>query len=90
MRAGLLGRRGGVVGVIERLWTAGEMPFRDGLYRPDDTGLEVHVNGPGAYHPDAGQPIPFRLGRVSSRDQWVVRARSLIQIIEARRWRPAR
>jgi len=30
------------------------------------------------------------LGRVSSRDQWVVRARSLIQIIEARRWRPAR
>ncbi|MEI5098505.1 type I polyketide synthase [Streptomyces sp. PmtG] len=31
-----------------------------------------------------------RLGRVSSRDQSVVRVRSLIQIIEARRWRPAR
>jgi hypothetical protein len=30
------------------------------------------------------------LGRVSSRDQWVVGVRSLIQIIEARRWRPAR
>lgn len=50
------------MGLIERLWAAGEMPFRDGLYRPDDTGLELHVDGPGAYHPDAGQPIPFRLG----------------------------
>ncbi|MFF0034146.1 DUF2267 domain-containing protein [Streptomyces avermitilis] len=30
------------------------------------------------------------LGRVSSRDQLVVRVRSLIQIIEARRWRPER
>jgi hypothetical protein len=30
------------------------------------------------------------LGRVSSRDQGVARVRSLIQIIEARRWRPAR
>ncbi|MFJ2577152.1 hypothetical protein [Kitasatospora aureofaciens] len=48
--------------MIERLWTAGEMPLSDGLYRPDDTGLEVHVEGPGAFHPDAGQPIPFRLG----------------------------
>ncbi|MFB7668964.1 hypothetical protein ACFC1R_34465 [Kitasatospora sp. NPDC056138] len=48
--------------MVERLWTAGEMPPRDGLYRPDDTGLEVHVQGPGAYHPDAGQPIPFRIG----------------------------
>ncbi|MGW6058304.1 hypothetical protein [Streptomyces sp. NPDC055189] len=38
------------------------MPCHDGLYRPDDTGLAVHVEGPGAYHPDAGQPIPFRLG----------------------------
>ncbi|MEV6750933.1 hypothetical protein [Streptomyces sp. NPDC051214] len=50
------------MGLVQRLWAAGEMPFRDGLYRPDDTGLAVHVNGPGAYHPDAGQPIPFRLG----------------------------
>ncbi|MFC9242739.1 hypothetical protein ACFT7S_01470 [Streptomyces sp. NPDC057136] len=32
------------------------------MYRQDDTALEVHVPGPGAYHPDAGQPIPFRLG----------------------------
>ncbi|MEU1348094.1 hypothetical protein ACFYPA_26440 [Streptomyces sp. NPDC005775] len=48
--------------MIERLWAAGEMPYRDGLYRPDDTGRDVHVDGPGAYHPDAGQPIPFRLG----------------------------
>lgn len=38
------------------------MPLRDGLYRPDDTGLDLHVDGPGAYHPDAGQPIPFRVG----------------------------
>ncbi|MEV4067616.1 hypothetical protein [Nonomuraea dietziae] len=30
------------------------------------------------------------LGRVSSRDQVVVRVRCLTQIIEARRWRPAR
>jgi hypothetical protein len=50
------------VGKIEALWKAGEMPRRDGLYRPDDTGLELHVDGPGAYHPDAGQPIPFRIG----------------------------
>lgn len=48
--------------MIERLWAAGEMPFHDGLYRPDDTGLELHVVSPGAYRPDAGQPIPFRLG----------------------------
>jgi hypothetical protein len=47
--------------MIEQLWADGEMPFHDGLYRPDDTGLELHVEGPGAYHPDAGQPIPFRL-----------------------------
>ena len=50
------------MGTIEQLWTAGEMPFHDGLYRPDDTGLELYVDGPGAYHPNAGQPIPFRLG----------------------------
>jgi hypothetical protein len=31
-----------------------------------------------------------RLGRVSGRDQCAVRVRSLIQITEARRWRPAR
>ncbi|MFB9512931.1 hypothetical protein [Streptomyces purpureus] len=48
--------------MVEGLWKAGEMPLRDGLYRPDDTGLELHVDGPGAYHPDAGQPIPFRIG----------------------------
>ncbi|MEU9341619.1 hypothetical protein AB0D74_10395 [Streptomyces sp. NPDC048278] len=38
------------------------MPFHDGLYRSDDTGLELYVEGPGAYHPDAGQPVPFRVG----------------------------
>ncbi|MGW5865133.1 hypothetical protein ACWFRJ_23490 [Streptomyces sp. NPDC055239] len=48
--------------MIEQLWVEGEMPFLDGLYRSDDTGIDVHVDGPGAYHPDAGQPIPFRLG----------------------------
>ncbi|MFG3258938.1 hypothetical protein [Streptomyces sp. NPDC048172] len=48
--------------VVERLWAAGEAPSRDGLYRPDDTARDVHVEGPGAYHRDAGQPIPFRLG----------------------------
>lgn len=49
--------------LIERLWAAGEMPFRDGLYRAaDDTALTLYVDGPGAYHPEAGQPIPFRLG----------------------------
>ncbi|MEV1245686.1 hypothetical protein ACIBO2_52785 [Nonomuraea sp. NPDC050022] len=48
------------MGMVEGLWKAREMPLRDGLYRPDDTGLELHVDGPGAYHPDAGQPIPFR------------------------------
>lgn len=52
----------GIVGMIEQLWAAEEMPFHDGLYRPDDTGRELYVDGPGAYHPDAGQPIPFRLG----------------------------
>ncbi|MGX9886956.1 hypothetical protein [Streptomyces sp. NPDC002276] len=50
------------MGMVEGLWKVGEMPLRDGLYRPDDTGLELHVDGPGAYHPDAGQPIPFRVG----------------------------
>lgn len=48
--------------MVEGLWKAGEMPLRDGLYRPDDTGLKLYVDGPGAYHPDAGQPIPFRIG----------------------------
>ncbi|MFD7556248.1 hypothetical protein ACFV9E_17115 [Streptomyces sp. NPDC059835] len=50
------------MGTVEELWRAGEMPLRDGLYRRDDTGSELHVDGPGAYHPDAGQPIPFRVG----------------------------
>lgn len=50
------------MGAVERLWKSGEIPFRDGLYRPDDSALELHVDGPGAYHPDAGQPIPFRIG----------------------------
>lgn len=53
---------GGGAGLVERLWAAGEMVCCDGLYRPDDTAVEVHVPGPGAYHPEAGQPIPFRLG----------------------------
>ncbi|MFI6369241.1 hypothetical protein ACIBG0_41860, partial [Nocardia sp. NPDC050630] len=50
------------MGMVEGLWEASQMPLRDGLYRPDDTGLELYVDGPGAYHPDAGQPIPFRIG----------------------------
>ncbi|WP_405015031.1 hypothetical protein [Kitasatospora sp. NBC_01539] len=50
------------MGIIEQLWADGEMPFVDGLYRPDDTALEVDVPGPGAYHHDAGQPIPFGFG----------------------------
>ncbi|MFF8840748.1 hypothetical protein [Streptomyces sp. NPDC015130] len=49
-------------GTVLRLWAAGEVPYRDGLYRPDDTALELIVEGPGAYHPDARRPIPFRLG----------------------------
>ncbi|WP_329625404.1 hypothetical protein OG357_37795 [Streptomyces sp. NBC_01255] len=51
------------MGTVVRLWATGETPYRDGLYRPDDTGRDVHVEGPGAYHPDARQPIPFRLGK---------------------------
>ncbi|WRZ89058.1 hypothetical protein OHB54_08225 [Streptomyces sp. NBC_01007] len=50
------------MGLVEELWKAREMPLRDGLYRPDDTGSVLCVEGPGAYHPDAGQPIPFRVG----------------------------
>ena len=50
------------MGIVEELWKSGEMPLRNGLYRPDDSALELHVDGPGAYHPDAGQPIPFRIG----------------------------
>ncbi|KOT86757.1 hypothetical protein ADK86_38240 [Streptomyces sp. NRRL F-5755] len=50
------------MGRVGQLWNTGEMPLRDGLYRPDDTGSELYVAGPGAYHPDAGQPIPFRIG----------------------------
>jgi serine phosphatase RsbU (regulator of sigma subunit) len=38
----------------------------------------------------ASEVVTNALGRVSSRDQGVARVRSLIQIIEARRWRPAR
>lgn len=50
------------MGMVGQLWAAGEMPGYDGLYRTDDTGLELDVPGPGAYHTDAGQQIPFRLG----------------------------
>ncbi|MBB6034964.1 hypothetical protein [Phytomonospora endophytica] len=50
------------MGGVERLWAAGRMPSNEGLYRPDDTALELHVPGPGAYHYDAGQPIPWRIG----------------------------
>ncbi|GGV98327.1 hypothetical protein GCM10010230_21610 [Streptomyces narbonensis] len=49
-------------GIVLGLWAAGEMPYRDGLYRPDDTALDLFVEGPGAYHPEAGRPVPFRLG----------------------------
>ncbi|MER5636941.1 hypothetical protein ABT095_08295 [Kitasatospora sp. NPDC002227] len=48
--------------MVERLWAAGRMPLCTGLYRADDTALDLDVPGPGAYHPDAGQPIPFRVG----------------------------
>ncbi|MGW4535695.1 hypothetical protein ACWEOI_32545 [Nocardia sp. NPDC004340] len=50
------------MGLVARLWDAGLVPLCDGIYRPDDTGLELDVDGPGAYHPDAGQPIPFDIG----------------------------
>ncbi|MRH87544.1 hypothetical protein GFY24_08755 [Nocardia sp. SYP-A9097] len=50
------------MGMVEGLWAAGQMPGCDGLYRSDDTGLELYVDGPGEYHPDAGQPIPFEIG----------------------------
>ncbi|MEU2129906.1 hypothetical protein [Streptomyces sp. NPDC018352] len=36
----------GIVGMTEQLWAAEEMPFHDGLYRPDDTGREPYVDGP--------------------------------------------
>ncbi|MFD6529010.1 hypothetical protein [Streptomyces sp. NPDC060184] len=47
---------------IEEAWRAGEVPYRDGLYRPDDTGVELLFDGPGAYHPEAGQPLRWRVG----------------------------
>ncbi|MFE6596669.1 hypothetical protein ACFU9O_18710 [Streptomyces albidoflavus] len=50
------------MGRVQELWAAGEMPFGDALYRPDDTGLALRVEGPGAYHPEAGRPIPLRVG----------------------------
>ncbi|WP_369640469.1 hypothetical protein [Nocardia sp. JMUB6875] len=50
------------MGIVKTLWAAGRVLGEDALYRADDTGLELFVEGPGAYHPDAGQPIPFRLG----------------------------
>ncbi|MFE6066012.1 hypothetical protein [Streptomyces sp. NPDC056525] len=48
--------------IVEQLWNRGEVPYCDGLYRADGAGWELCVDGPGAYHPDAGQPIPFRVG----------------------------
>ncbi|WP_040815632.1 hypothetical protein [Nocardia concava] len=50
------------MGIVKTLWETGRVLGDDALYRADDTGLELFVEGPGAYHPDAGQPIPFRLG----------------------------
>ncbi|MFD3996162.1 hypothetical protein [Streptomyces sp. NPDC058583] len=50
------------MGMVEQLWNRGEVPYCDGFYRADGGGLELYVDGPGAYHPDAGQPIPFRVG----------------------------
>ncbi|MGA5295766.1 hypothetical protein ACPCKV_17940 [Streptomyces koyangensis] len=50
------------MGRVRELRAAGEMPYGDALYRPDDTGPALRVEGPGACHPDAGQPVPFRLG----------------------------
>ncbi|MGW0854039.1 hypothetical protein [Streptomyces sp. NPDC002690] len=49
------------LGQVEEAWKAGEVPYRDGLYRPDDTGVELLFDGPGAYHPAAGQPIRWRV-----------------------------
>ncbi|MFG2593165.1 hypothetical protein [Streptomyces sp. NPDC048438] len=45
------------IGQVEEAWRAGKVPYRDGLYRPDDTGVELLFAGPGEYHPDAGQPL---------------------------------
>ncbi|MFD7004378.1 recombinase family protein [Streptomyces mirabilis] len=55
------------------------------------TVRHVWVDLASGYKADAKRPdFDKALGRVSSRDQLVVWVRSLIQIIEARRWRPAR
>ncbi|WP_395362232.1 hypothetical protein ACHGLA_20795 [Streptomyces sp. YH02] len=48
--------------IVEELWDRGEVPYCDGLYRADGSSWELCVDGPGAYRPDAGQPIPFRVG----------------------------
>lgn len=53
---------GTALGKIEELWENREIVSRDGLYRPDDSGVELLFDGPGEYHPDAGQPIRWRIG----------------------------
>lgn len=57
--------------LVERAIERGELPAQD----TDARSLLIAATAP-LYH---------QLGRVSSRDQWVVQGRSLIQIIEARR-----
>lgn len=44
------------------MWESGQLLKVDGLYRPGDLAWHLFVEGPGKYHPDAGQPIPFRIG----------------------------
>lgn len=51
------------MGIVVDLWAAGKVIAEDALYRADDTALELFVEGPGASpYPNAGCPIPFRLG----------------------------
>ncbi|BAW05006.1 hypothetical protein [Nocardia seriolae] len=50
------------MGLVADPWKDNWIPRCDGIYRPDDTGLELDVAGPGAYHPNAGRPIPFEIG----------------------------
>ncbi|MFB7209263.1 hypothetical protein [Streptomyces sp. NPDC056255] len=55
---GSLDGQDGIVGMIDQLWAAEEMPFHGGLHRPDDTGREVYVDGPGASR--ASPALPAR------------------------------
>ncbi|MFF2301863.1 hypothetical protein ACFVVP_05075 [Streptomyces sp. NPDC058128] len=48
--------------IVEQLWGRGEVPYRDGLYRVGGGSRALWGGGPGVYHPDAGQPVPFLVG----------------------------